>query len=77
MINISYNGRNLSGKFYHVRKIKNNMLYNLGGQTRCVLTDVETKETFEGVAICSRRDNFCKKQGRTLALAKALINAKL
>lgn len=46
-----------------------------GGRTTCGITFADGSVVY-GVAECSRRDNYCKKIGRDIALGRALKTAE-
>lgn len=69
----------LHHRSYKVHKVANNpnqlvqkTIHNLGGKTEIVI-DSPTGEHYEGVAICSKVDNYNKKLGVKIALGRALF----
>jgi len=50
--------------------------YPQGGDTQVRIYDSEGNLLTEGEAICSMKDPFCKKLGRTIALGRALSKAR-
>lgn len=51
------------------RDNKDEMVLTNGGETKVIL-DIEGKQ-YVGVAICSNKDNFCRKTGRKIAILRA------
>jgi hypothetical protein len=44
-----------------------------GGRTIAVITNHDRTKIYSGVALCSPEDNYCKETGRTIALARAMV----
>jgi len=44
-------------------------------RSRIISSKINTKIVGEGVAICSKKDNFSKERGRKLAMLKAMKDA--
>lgn len=57
-----------SGKvfFRHVRYLKGNGVDNMGGAT-IAYQEVSPGKIVVAMSLCSRKDNFCRKTGRTIS----------
>lgn len=64
----------MSVKFFHIRNLTPyGDVSNNGGMT--VAYQAKDKEIAYAVAVCSKKDNFCKKTGRDLAFSRLLGNS--
>lgn len=53
-----------------------NHISNNGGITKVILTDKEGNK-YEGVSVCSDKDQFCKRKGISIAAGRALRGKKV
>jgi hypothetical protein len=74
-----YKVRVLHHRNYKTYKVANNpnqfvqkSIHNLGGKTEIII-DSPNGEHYEGVAICSKTDNYNKKLGVKIALGRAMF----
>jgi hypothetical protein len=63
-------------RYYHHRRYRTSadglVVEPTGGWTHAVILDAEHNAVATGVADCHRRENYCKRLGRTIALGRAL-----
>ena len=74
-----YKVRVLHHRNYKTYKVANNpnqfvqkRIHNLGGKTEIII-DSPNGEHYEGVAICSKTDNYNKRLGVKIALGRAMF----
>lgn len=60
-------------RHYRLVDMRDHSIFPRGGKTTVFIT-APTGQEFYGEAVCSKSDNFCKKQGTLLAISRALGN---
>ncbi len=67
MFNVKVNKYNIQFTFKHLRDLRTSVANDA---TQCIMIVNGTE--FQGQAVCSLKDAFCKERGRKVALARAL-----
>lgn len=67
-------GHTYLGTYWDARRdgLESQDILPQGGTTTCRLVSEDGAVVAEGVAVCSRRDNYCKRLGRDVSLGRAL-----